>query len=63
MEEATKRKTYTIEEVAEQLGISRVKAYEAAREGKIPTMRFGKRWIVPAAAFDRMLNSKFDEVA
>ena len=38
MEQATKRKTYRIEEVAEQLGISRAKAYQAAKEGKIPCL-------------------------
>jgi excisionase family DNA binding protein len=37
------------------LGISRNKAYEAARRGEIPTIRIGHRILVPAAAFERML--------
>jgi excisionase family DNA binding protein len=56
MDQASTRRTYTIEECAKQLGISRAKAYEAAREGRFPALRFGKRWTVPAAAFDRMLD-------
>jgi excisionase family DNA binding protein len=55
MEQETKRKTYTVEQAAKQLGISRAKAYEACREGKIPNLRFGARVIIPAAAFDRLL--------
>ena len=29
------------------LGISRESAYEAARQGKIPTLAFGRRLVVP----------------
>jgi excisionase family DNA binding protein len=47
--------TYRIEEVARLLGISRNSAYEAARRGEIPTIRIGKRLLVPRAAVNRLL--------
>jgi hypothetical protein len=37
------------------LGLSRNKAYEAAAKGEIPTLRFGKRIVVPTAPLRRML--------
>ena len=51
----SKKKVLTIPEAAEELGISKGSAYEAARSGKIPTIRIGRRLIVPRVAFDRML--------
>jgi excisionase family DNA binding protein len=45
----------TLEEVAARLGIGRNQAYEAVQKGKIPALRFGRRWLIPRAAFDRML--------
>ena len=49
------RKTLTILEAANALGIGRNAAYEAARRGEIPTIRIGKRIVVPRAAFEQML--------
>jgi excisionase family DNA binding protein len=45
----------TLNEVAALLRISRGLAYEAARRGEIPTIRIGRRLLVPAAALERML--------
>ena len=45
----------TIIEAAQVLGISKGSAYEAARSGQIPTIRIGRRLIVPRVAFERML--------
>ena len=50
-----KRLTLTVEEAAEVLGISRAFAYEAARRGDIPSIRIGRRILVPRAALGRML--------
>jgi excisionase family DNA binding protein len=47
--------TYTVDQAAKILGISRWAAYQAAREGELPTIRIGKRLIVPRAALERML--------
>jgi excisionase family DNA binding protein len=55
MESRMERKTLTITEASEALGVSRNKAYEAARRGEIPTIKIGKRILVPAAALERML--------
>ena len=55
MEAPIERKTMTITEASEVLGVSRNKAYEAARRGQIPVIRIGKRLLVPRAALERML--------
>ena len=52
------RLTVTIDEAAALLGIGRNGAYEAARKGEIPTLKIGKRILVPKAALDRMLEGK-----
>ena len=45
----------TIEEVAPLLGIGRSAAYEAARRGQLPTIRLGRRLLVPTMALLRQL--------
>jgi excisionase family DNA binding protein len=47
--------TATIVEAAKRLGIGRNQAYEAAHRGEIPTIRIGRRWLVPIAALDALL--------
>lgn len=49
------RLTLTIEQTAALLGIGRQLAYEKARTGEIPTIRLGKRLLVPRAALEKML--------
>lgn len=49
------RPTLTIEETAVCLGIGRTAAYEAARRGDIPTLRLGRRLLVPTAGLRRLL--------
>ena len=41
------RATCTVEEAGQVLGLSRASAYVAARQGQIPTLRIGRRLIVP----------------
>jgi len=45
----------TIGEAATLLRIGRNSAYEAARRGEIPTIRLGRRLLVPLAALERLL--------
>jgi len=45
----------TLNEVASLLRISRGSAYEAAKRREIPTIRIGRRLLVPIAALERML--------
>jgi excisionase family DNA binding protein len=50
------RRTYTIEEAAEMLGISRATAYEAVKRGQLPALRLGRRrFVISAAALNRLL--------
>jgi excisionase family DNA binding protein len=55
VENQADRKTLTILEAANALGIGRNAAYEAARRGEIPTIRIGKRLLVPLVALERLL--------
>jgi excisionase family DNA binding protein len=50
--------TVTAAEAARLLGISRNLAYEAARRGEIPTIRIGRRILVPIAALERLLSER-----
>ncbi|KAB2920018.1 MAG: helix-turn-helix domain-containing protein [Hyphomicrobiaceae bacterium] len=47
--------TMSVPEAAKRLGIGRNQAYEAARQGEIPSIRVGKRILVPVVAFERLL--------
>lgn len=49
------RLTLTVEESAKALGIGRSAAYEAIRRGDIPSIRIGKRLVVPKVALERLL--------
>ncbi len=51
------RVTMTVPEAAKALGIGKNQGYEAARAGQIPTIRIGKRLLVPRAAFERLLEA------
>ena len=51
------RETLTVEEAAHVLGVGRNAAYAAVRDGSIPTIRIGTRYVVPRAALDRLLES------
>jgi excisionase family DNA binding protein len=45
---------YTVPEAAALIGVSRNNGYELAKRGEIPTIRFGKRIMVPKVKFHRM---------
>jgi excisionase family DNA binding protein len=49
------RRVVTVNEAAAMLRISRGAAYEAAKRKQIPTIRIGRRLLVPLAALERML--------
>ena len=53
----TERLTYTVDEAGRLLGISRNSAYQRAAEGQLPTIRLGRRLLVPKAALDRLLDT------
>lgn len=47
--------TVTVEEAARLLGISRSLAYEMARKGQLPTLKFGRRLVVPRRALEGLI--------
>ena len=51
------RATLTIEEAGELLGISRGSAYAAAKSRSLPTVKIGRRLLVPRAALERLLGA------
>lgn len=51
------RRTYTVEEAAEILGISRTTAYECIKSGEIPSLRFRRRIVIPAHAIEAMMSA------
>lgn len=55
--ETPERQTFSVDEAAEILGVSRNSAYAAAKAGELPTIKLGRRLLVPKAALDRLLAS------
>lgn len=50
------RLTLTVEEAASLLGISRNLAYELVADGRLPSIRLGRRVLVPRQALYRLLD-------
>lgn len=48
----------SVTEAAVLAGLSRQSAYEAARRGEIPTVRIGRRILVPRKKLLRLLNGE-----
>ena len=58
----TDRRTMTVTEAGKTLGIGRAAAYEGARTGELPTIRIGKRILVPIPAFERLLGTDISKI-
>jgi excisionase family DNA binding protein len=52
------RLVYTVAEARQTLGISRGLMYEAIRKGTIPSVRIGRRILIPKTALERVLDKK-----
>jgi excisionase family DNA binding protein len=52
------RLTLSVEDAGRILGISRGAAYARAGDGTLPTIRLGKRILVPKEALNKMLTVK-----
>lgn len=64
MTETNNRLTLTPKEACKLLGLSRGLMYEAIRTGQIPSIRIGRRILIPRAALERLLeNPKSDNTA
>ena len=53
----SKHLVYSVAEAGKRLGLSRGLMYEAIRTGQIPSIRIGRRILIPCAALDRLLES------
>ena len=47
----------TVTEAGKRLGLSRPSAYQAVKCGEIPSLRIGKRILVPVVGLERLLAS------
>lgn len=56
-ESTVQRRTYTVTEAAQILGISRSSAYLAVRRGEIASVRIGGRVVVSRATIDELLGA------
>jgi excisionase family DNA binding protein len=52
---ADERRTLSIEEAAEVLGVGRSLMYDAAKRGEIPVIKIGRRLVVPRARLEALL--------
>lgn len=55
--------TYTVDEVAKMLGTARGATYQAVREGRIPAIRMGRRWLIPRERFHAWLDGQTSQGA
>lgn len=53
----TTRLTYTVTEAANVLGISRALAYELIARDELPSIRLGRRIVIPAGALHGVLEA------
>jgi excisionase family DNA binding protein len=58
-----RRLTLTVGEASQVLGVSRSSAYELVRRGELPSMRLGRRIVIPVRALDALLDRVTAEVA
>jgi excisionase family DNA binding protein len=49
------RLTFTVAEAARCLGISRTLAYELVARGELPSVRLGRRLVIPRRALERIV--------
>jgi len=57
VKEANKLVVLNVEQAREILGISRNLAYEGIRTGQIPSIRIGRRILIPKEALERKLSA------
>lgn len=53
----TERAVYNVREVSAMLSISLGGTYQLCREGKIPALKLGGRWVVPKSRFHTWLDN------
>jgi excisionase family DNA binding protein len=53
----TERAVYNVREVSEMLSISLGGTYQLCRDGTIPALKLGGRWVIPKARFHTWLDN------
>ena len=56
-ENSPDRLTLTVDEAGELLGISRPTAFKLVKERKIPSLRLGRRVVIPRVAIQKLLDN------
>jgi excisionase family DNA binding protein len=56
--EKSERAVYSVEEGAVKLDLNIKSVYEGIRAGEIPSIRIGRRILIPKLALDRLLEGK-----
>ena len=49
----------SVEELAAVLGVGLNQAYVALQMGRVPALRFGRRWLISRKTIDRIANGEF----
>ncbi len=55
------RATMSVESAAKLLGIARGSMYQAVRRGEVPSVRIGRRIVIPRRALERLLSGESEE--
>jgi excisionase family DNA binding protein len=54
------RLVFTVTEVAYLINVSRAFAYELVARGELPSIRLGRRIVIPRSGLQKLLDSDFD---
>ncbi len=57
------RAVYTVKEVSDMLSLSLGGTYQLVRDGTIPALKLGGRWVIPRKRFHTWLDGLTDEGA
>ena len=61
MRTGSEKETLTVKEAAKVLGIGRSLAYRLANDGTMPTLRLGRRILIPRQALAQLLDAQTAE--
>ena len=56
----TQRKTLTVDETAAITGLSRQSTYDAISRGELPSIRVGRRILIPRAKLEELLGGPIE---
>ena len=61
--QCAERLTYTTQEAMEKITVSRNWFYGAVKRGDIPSIKIGRKILIPKKAFDELFNGSSEETA